>query len=146
MKFQLIVPKKDQPWHLWLIQVVPNHVCVVRLVWRSQIITCHPPLRLFEDVGRGFLGVQLTGGGTWASFRTESDPSEHGRKVDVALRDVGQWAILVMGRWLGWMILEMFSNLNDAIIQWCSYSVNDTETNKQKRLYLIIIQKVTEID
>jgi len=46
-----------------------------------------------------------------------SDPSEHGRKVDVALRDVGQWAILVMGRWLGWMILEMFSNLNDAIIQ-----------------------------
>lgn len=37
--------------------------------------------------------------------------------MDVALRDVGQWAILVMGRWLGWMILEMFSNLNDAIIQ-----------------------------
>lgn len=25
-------------------------------------------------------------------------------------------------------------------------AVNDTETNKQKRLYLIIIQKVTEID
>lgn len=46
-----------------------------------------------------------------------SDPSEYGRKMDVALRDVGQWAILVMGWWLGWMILEMFSNLNDATIQ-----------------------------
>lgn len=37
----------------------------------------------------------------------------------MALRDVGQRAILVMGWWLDWMILEMFSSLNDSMIQGC---------------------------
>jgi len=28
----------------------------------------------------------------------------------------GQWATLVVGGWLDWVILEVFSNLNDSVI------------------------------
>ena len=29
-----------------------------------------------------------------------------------------QWATLEVGGWLGWMSLEVFSNLNDSVILW----------------------------
>ena len=35
---------------------------------------------------------------------------------DVTLRDIVQWAILVLGGWLAWMILVVFSNLNDSTV------------------------------
>ena len=36
--------------------------------------------------------------------------------LDVVLRDMVKWAILVIGGWLDWMILELFSNLDDSMI------------------------------
>lgn len=39
---------------------------------------------------------------------------------DMVLRDMVQWAALVVGGRLGWMILEVFSNLGDSVIQYCS--------------------------
>jgi len=39
--------------------------------------------------------------------------------VDVVLRDMIWWEILVVGEWLDWMTLEVFSNLGDSMI--CSY-------------------------
>ena len=31
------------------------------------------------------------------------------KRLDVLLRDMVQWEIVVVGGWLGWMILEVFS-------------------------------------
>ena len=36
--------------------------------------------------------------------------------LDVLLRDMVQWEIVVVGGWLGWMILEVFSSLGDSVI------------------------------
>jgi len=38
------------------------------------------------------------------------------KKVDVVCRDMVYWATLVVGEWLDWMILEVFSNLNDSML------------------------------
>lgn len=35
--------------------------------------------------------------------------------LDVVLRNVVKWVILVVGGWLDWMI-EFFSNINDSMI------------------------------
>ena len=37
-------------------------------------------------------------------------------RVDVALRDVVWWVVLAADGWLDWMILEIFSNVNDSLI------------------------------
>jgi len=39
-------------------------------------------------------------------------------RVDVALRAMGS-GHGVMGCWLDWVILEVFSNLNDSVVLWC---------------------------
>lgn len=36
-------------------------------------------------------------------------------RLDVVLRNVVKWVILVVGGWLDWMI-EFFSNINDSLI------------------------------
>ena len=36
--------------------------------------------------------------------------------LDVVLRDIVSWDILVVGAWLDWMNLEVFSNLGDSMI------------------------------
>lgn len=36
-------------------------------------------------------------------------------RVDVVFRDVVYWAILVVGGQLDWIILEVFSNINDSM-------------------------------
>jgi len=36
--------------------------------------------------------------------------------VDVVLRSIVKGEILVVGGWLNWMILEVFSNLDDSVI------------------------------
>jgi len=38
------------------------------------------------------------------------------KRSDVVIWDVVQWEILVVGGWLDWMILEVFSNLGDSMI------------------------------
>jgi len=40
-------------------------------------------------------------------------------RVDVALRAMGS-GHGVMGCWLGWVVLEVFSNLNGSVILWFS--------------------------
>ena len=37
--------------------------------------------------------------------------------LDIVLRDMVYWEILVVGGWLDWMILEVFSNLGDSMIR-----------------------------
>ena len=39
-------------------------------------------------------------------------------RLDVVLRDMVYWELLVMGGWLGWVILWVFSNLGDSMILW----------------------------
>jgi len=36
--------------------------------------------------------------------------------LGVVLRDMAQWGILVVGGWLDWKILEVFSNLGSSMI------------------------------
>ena len=38
------------------------------------------------------------------------------KRLDVVLRDVVWWELLVIGGWLDWMILEFSSNLSDSMI------------------------------
>jgi len=38
--------------------------------------------------------------------------------LDVVLRDVAQWELLVIGGQLDWGILQVFSNLGDSVILW----------------------------
>jgi len=38
------------------------------------------------------------------------------KRSDVVIWDVVQWEILVVGGWLDWMILEVFSNLGNSMI------------------------------
>jgi len=38
------------------------------------------------------------------------------KHVDVVLRDMVSWEILVIAGWLDWMILEVFSILGDSVI------------------------------
>ena len=38
------------------------------------------------------------------------------KHLDVVLRDMVSWEILVIGGWLDWMISEGFSNLGDSMI------------------------------
>ena len=38
------------------------------------------------------------------------------KHVDVVLRDMVSWEILVIAGWLDWMILEVFSSLGDSVI------------------------------
>ena len=38
------------------------------------------------------------------------------KQLDVVLRDMIQWEILVTGRQLDWIIIEVFSNLSDSMI------------------------------
>ena len=38
------------------------------------------------------------------------------KHLDVVLKDMVYWQILVIGEWLDWMILEVFSNLGDSMI------------------------------
>lgn len=35
------------------------------------------------------------------------------------LRDVVQWAALVVGGWMDWMIIEVSSNFSDSVILFC---------------------------
>ena len=41
------------------------------------------------------------------------------KHLDIVLRNMVQWGILVKGGWLDWMILEVFSNLDDSMILSC---------------------------
>ena len=41
-------------------------------------------------------------------------------RLDVVLRDMVLWELLVMGEWLDWVILWVFSNLSDSMILWIS--------------------------
>ena len=43
-------------------------------------------------------------------------PEVFKERVGVVLKDMVQWALLVVGRQLNWMILEVFSNLNDSMV------------------------------
>jgi len=47
------------------------------------------------------------------------------KRSDVVLRD---WEILVIGGWLDWMFLEVFSNLGDSVI--LQQNCSDTFTRK----------------
>ena len=38
------------------------------------------------------------------------------KHLDIVMRDMVYWEILVIGRQLDWMILEVFSNLGDSMI------------------------------
>ena len=38
--------------------------------------------------------------------------------LDIVLRDMVYWEPLVMGEWLDWVILWVFSNLGDSMILW----------------------------
>jgi len=38
--------------------------------------------------------------------------------VSHVLRDMVLWELLVMGKWLDWVILGVFSNLGDSMILW----------------------------
>ena len=38
------------------------------------------------------------------------------KHLDAVLRDMAYWEILVIGGWLDWMILEVFSNPGDSVI------------------------------
>ena len=38
------------------------------------------------------------------------------KHLDVVLRDMVKWEMLMIGGWLDWMILEVFSNLGDSMI------------------------------
>ena len=42
-------------------------------------------------------------------------------RLDVVLKDMVQWVTLVVGGWLGLMILEGFSNLNDSVILFLAF-------------------------
>jgi len=37
--------------------------------------------------------------------------------LDIVLKDMVYWEILVVGGWLDWMNLEVFSNLGDSMIR-----------------------------
>ena len=37
-------------------------------------------------------------------------------RADIVLKDMLQWAVLVVSGWLDWMISEVFSNLYDSTI------------------------------
>ncbi len=52
-------------------------------------------------------------------------------RVGVVMRDVVQWAALVLGGQLQWMILEVFSNLGDSISAWKS----DTSPASSEKSY-----------
>jgi len=39
------------------------------------------------------------------------------KHLDVVLRDMNEWEILVISGQLNWVILEVFSNLGDSMIQ-----------------------------
>jgi len=51
--------------------------------------------------------------------------------VDVVLRDVVEWAIVAVGAWLDWMILEVFSNRNDSVIEMSTYICTSTRVGAQ---------------
>lgn len=40
------------------------------------------------------------------------------KSTDVVLRDMAQWAMLMVGGWVDKMILEVISNINDSRILW----------------------------
>ena len=44
-----------------------------------------------------------------------TDPGVFKKCLGSVLRDVVQWEILVIGDWLDWVILEVFSNLSDSV-------------------------------
>ena len=47
-------------------------------------------------------------------------------RLDVVLRDVVSGELLVVGGWLHWITLEVFSNLGDSVIPWrCSECVHN---------------------
>jgi len=48
----------------------------------------------------------------WCLFKMEVS----NECLDVALRDMVYWEILVIGGQLDWMTLEVFSNLGDSVI------------------------------
>ena len=43
------------------------------------------------------------------------------KHLDVVLRDMVSWEILVIGGWLDWMISEVFSNLDDSMKYFSPY-------------------------
>jgi len=63
--------------------------------------------------------------------------------VDASLRDTVEGAmVVVVGGQLDWMILELFSNLNDSMIN--SARVNNRVFPKTKCLFLALLLKMVE--
>ena len=64
--------------------------------------------------------------------------------VDASLRDTveGAMVVVVVGGQLDWMILELFSNLNDSMIN--SARVNNRVFPKTKCLFLALLLKMVE--